>query len=81
METMTAFDWLWELNNSCGGFWSTERQKTKVSNSEMRRWITNGSIRFNGNVCKPNDEVEHIRSIVLFPKSDKKRTSFLFNEE
>lgn len=78
MITMTAFDWLWELNLACGGFFSTERPKQKASNSELRRWITNGSIRFNDKACAPNEEIERIETLVMFPKSDKKRTTFEF---
>jgi len=75
---MTAYDWLLELNLACCGFFSTEKPKAKASNSELRRWFDKGSILINGKHVKAFDTVEIIDEIILFPKSDKRRTSFKF---
>jgi 23S rRNA-/tRNA-specific pseudouridylate synthase len=75
---MTAFDWIWELNFVCGGFFSTEKPKKKASNSELKRWIENGSIVINGTRCKAVDPITSITEIILFPKSDKRRNTMIF---
>jgi len=78
---MTAFDWLWELNLSCCGFFSVERpkQKERVSNSEMRRWFKNGFIQMNEKVILDcNEIIDSIDTITLF--SNKRKTSFKFKE-
>ena len=75
---MTAFDWLWELNVICGGFFSTERPKQKVTNSEMRRWFNKGAVILNGSRIKWDAKVLELNEIVLFPKSESRRTSFKF---
>jgi len=75
---MTAIDVLKELNEACYGFWSTEKPKTKASNSELRRWLDKGSVKINGAFCKAFDEIDQVLEIVLFPKNDRKRISFRF---
>jgi hypothetical protein len=77
---MTAFDWLWELNLACCGFFSTEKSKQKASNSELRRWFDKGSVIINGENCKATDLFLTIRELILFPKSNRRRTSFYFSE-
>jgi hypothetical protein len=77
---MTAFDWLWELNLACCGFFSTEKPKQKASNSELRRWFDKGSVVINGENCKATDLFPTIRELILFPKSNRRRTSFIFQE-
>jgi 23S rRNA-/tRNA-specific pseudouridylate synthase len=76
---MTAFDWLWELNLVCCGFFSTERPKQKVTNSELRRWLDKGAVIINGKPCKPVQTIDKLETLVLFPNSDKRRTTFQFN--
>lgn len=76
---MTAFDWLWELNFICCGFWSTERPKQKASNSELKRWFDKGAVIINGKRMKWDEKVSVIESLVLFPKSESRRTSFKFD--
>jgi len=75
---MIAFDWLWELNLVCGGFFSTEKPKQKASNSELRRWFEKCSVLINGQRMKATDLVDHVETIVLFPKSEKQRRTYDF---
>ena len=75
---MTAFDWLWELNMVCGGFFSTEKPKQKASNSELRRWFEKSSVLINGQRMKSTDLVEKVETIVLFPKSEKQKRTYDF---
>ena len=75
---MTAMDWMWELNQACCGFPSNEKPKQKASNSEIRRWFEKSSIIINGNKVKALDLIDHIETIVLFPKSERQRRSFEF---
>lgn len=75
---MTAFDWLQELNLACYGFFSTEKPGQRASNSELRRWFDKGSIHINGGRCKPFDVIPTVTEIVLFPKSEKRKTTFRF---
>lgn len=50
--------------------------KKSASNSTLRRFIEQGTIRFNGKVVKPNDKLDFpILSVVMFPKSDKQYTT------
>ena len=58
---------------------STERPCTVTSNSELRRWIKDGSVIINGERVKIDQEIEpgDVDSLVFFPKSDKKRTTLL----
>lgn len=66
------------LNAHVGGFDSIERSG-KVTNSEIRRWIKNGSIQINGQ--RPTDiefQIEFpITDLVLFPKGGKRKNTLL----
>jgi hypothetical protein len=54
-----------------GGFWSRE-VNTVASNSEVRRWLDNASIRFNGKPLKPKDMLDFpLHSVVMFPKGNR----------
>lgn len=75
---MKAIDQLNNLNLACYGFFSTEKPKQKASNSELKRWIDNGSVLINGNRVKAFDIVSSITEIILFPKSEKRRITFVF---
>jgi len=45
-----------------------------ATNSDLRRWINEGSITFNGERLQWNDEVQFpLTDLVFFPKSAKKR--------
>ena len=59
------------------GFWSHEQNRI-ASNSELRRWIQQGAILFNGERMEPNEPIDFpLNSVILFPKSDKKRITIL----
>lgn len=54
---------------------SSERPCTITSNSELRRWIDNGSVLINGEKTRAmNDTPFEVNSIVFFPKSNRKTT-------
>ena len=60
----TAFDYLKYLRRET---YTVPRQP---SNSEIRRWLENGSVKINGKYPKPNDLVEFpINELVYFPES------------
>lgn len=57
---------------------SQERPCTQVSNSEIRRWIKDGSFQLNHERWQQDEEIPPlIYSVVFFPKSNKKRTTLL----
>ncbi len=50
-------------------------QTMDASNSEIRRWLKEGSVVINGKKVAPGDEVEiPIRELVFFPTSKRKTT-------
>lgn len=74
---MTGLDYILSLNEVCQ-FHSTERPPEKASKSELRRLLDQSALRINGKVVKSKDKIEFpITSVVLFPKSDKKRITIL----
>ena len=79
---MTIFELLKDLNKICQ-FTSVETPTRdgvvqKPSNSELRRWIEQGSLLINNERCTPNEIIDFpLISVVLFPKSEKKRTTLL----
>jgi hypothetical protein len=57
---------------------SVEKPCTETSNSELRRWIKDGSVTLNGERWDANDELPPlIYSLVFFPKSHKRRTTLV----
>lgn len=57
---------------------SVEKPCTVASNSEVRRWITDGSVTINGERWKHDEPAPDLRwSIVFFPKSAKRRTTLV----
>jgi len=55
---------------------SAERPGTQTSNSELRRWMANGAVIFNGNKLRAEDEIEcECKSLVFFPKSELRKTT------
>lgn len=73
IPNVTALQWL--LNLGKEGFWNVGEKKP-ASNSDLRRWVEQGAIRFNGKILKPNDMLDFpIISVVLFPKSDTQYTT------
>lgn len=71
-EPLTAIQFMARLN-TMSPFWNHEENK-HASNSVLRRWIEQGAILFNGRRMMPNDTIDFvIDSLVMFPKSEKKR--------
>ena len=71
----TAIDFIMRIHrsgtNENRGFWSREL-KGFASNSEIRRWLDNAAIRFNGKALKPKDMLDFpLHSVVLFPKANR----------
>ena len=73
----TALDFVMRVHRLCHtdekpvGFWSREL-KGVASNSEVRRWMENSAVRFNGKAMKPKDMLDFpLLSVVLFPKGDR----------
>ena len=67
----TALEFIMRLHNRGTGFWSREL-KGPASNSEVRRWLENSAIRFNGKALKPKDMLDFpLFSVILFPKADR----------
>lgn len=67
----TALEYTMRLHEAVGKFWSREFNKP-ASNSEVKRWLENSSIRFNGKALKPNEMLDFpLHSVVLFPKGNR----------
>lgn len=80
IPNVTALDFILRLHKTDNvGFWSREnpgdREGNKgesASNSEVRRWLENSSIRFNGRTMKPKELLDFpLYSVVLFPKGNR----------
>ena len=57
---------------------STEKPCTLVSNSELRRWIANGSVLVNSERVTWDELVNFpVFSLVFFPASGKRKTTIL----
>ncbi len=57
---------------------SSEQPGTHCSNSELRRWMSNGSVLINSEKVKWDEPVDYlVFSIVFFPSSLKRRTTIL----
>lgn len=70
LPNMLALQWLIPLIH---GIWNDEEKKS-VSNSAVRRWIDQGALQVNGEKVLSKEVVDFpVFSVVLFPKSDKKR--------
>ena len=73
---LTALDFLMELKWAGMILWSQERGNRPASNSEMRRWLTQGAILINGKRPKMNDKIEFpVTELVLFPNGKKHKCS------
>jgi hypothetical protein len=76
----TALQALMEINKVCH-FSSNEKKGEKASNSELRRWLDQSSIEVNFTPIKANDPWPPvIKSIVMFPKSAKKRCTLWWED-
>ena len=74
---MTGLEYLLNLNKVCQ-FRSQERPPGTASNSELRRFLDQQALLINGVAVKAKDAVpEDINSVVLFPKSKKRRCTLL----
>jgi hypothetical protein len=70
-EFITRIHRLGHTDEKPAGFWSREG-KGVASNSEVRRWLENSAIRFNGKALKPKEMLDFpLHSVVLFPKGDR----------
>jgi hypothetical protein len=57
---------------------SNEKPCIQASNSELRRWIGNGSVLINHERCTWDEEIDFVvHSLVLFPGSIKKRCTLV----
>lgn len=57
---------------------SREKPCTVASNSELRRWIADGSVQINGERWSADEEAPaSVWSLVFFPKSAKNRTTLV----
>ena len=74
---MTAFEYLKSLKYLPG---STENKHYgRPSNSEIRRWLLNGSVIIDGDKPKPDDIVYlPIWELIFFPNSKRKTTMIEF---
>jgi hypothetical protein len=75
IPNVTALEFIMRVHRSGTsekrGFWSRE-VKGFASNSEVRRWLENSAVRFNGKALKPNDMLDFpLHSVVLFPKANR----------
>ena len=52
---------------------SSERPCTKVSNSELKRWIRNGSVLFCGEKCKVDEEIDFPVFSLVFSLKEKEK--------
>lgn len=55
-----------------------DRPWTPPSNSEVRRWIQDGSVRINGERWAPDEDMpQMVWELVFFPRSEKNRTTLV----
>lgn len=74
-EPQTAWDWLHEITKY---MWSREGKPGFASKSEKKRWLLNKAVIVNGEPLVFNELIDFpVFSIVIFPKSDKNRTTLL----
>ena len=63
-------------------FMSVEKKGEIASKSELRRWFSSKSVEINFLPAQAEEDFpDVIKSIVLFPKSIKRRCTLVFNEE
>lgn len=77
---LTAWSLLMHLARAHHQFFSVEKPCLPASNSELKRWIKNGSLEINGYVDRNPDEVIDypVMSVVIHPKSAKRRTTIFY---
>ncbi len=70
---MNVLQFMKRLNEICY-FRSIEKKGELASNSEIQRWVNQGSVLFNGERVDHKELVDFpITSVVLFPSSPSKR--------
>ena len=78
---MNCFQYLMNLNKVCQ-FMSVEKPAIKATNSELRRWFNNKSVEINFQPIGAEDPLPpFIKSLVLFPKSTKRRCTLVYDSE
>lgn len=66
----TALSTLLSLHEVCHFQTKEGRKVGRASNSEIRRWIQNKAVLFNGESVELNEEIDFpVFSLVLFPKN------------
>lgn len=79
--SLTAFQALLHINQNCQ-FMSIEVKSEKASNSEIKRWLNQGAIHVNSQAINAQDPwPPAIRSLVMFPKSPKRRCTLIWNPD
>jgi hypothetical protein len=79
--SLTAFQALLHINQHCQ-FMSIEVKSEKASNSEIKRWLNQGAIHVNSQAISATDPwPPMIRSLVMFPKSPKRRCTLIWNPD
>jgi hypothetical protein len=74
---MKIHAWLKDLHSLCR-FMSIEVPGKVASNSELRRWIEQGSLIMNAERVMPDELLDFpLISVVLFPKSEKRKVTLL----
>lgn len=67
---VTALDFILRIHR-LWPWWSREL-KDFASNSEVKRWLENSAVRFNGRALKPKDVLDFpLYSVILFPKGQR----------
>ncbi len=80
-SNVTAFQAMVHINQHCQ-FMSIEQKGEKASNSEIKRWLNQGAIHVNSQVINAKDPwPPAIRSLVMFPKSLKRRCTLIWNPD
>lgn len=71
VPNVTALEFILRLHHTTAGFWSREVNKP-ASNSEVKRWLENSAVRFNGRALKPKDTLDFpLFSVIMFPKANR----------
>lgn len=74
---MTGIEYLRSLHEVCY-FQTREKGTGLASNSELGRWLKDKALRINGQPVGPMEQIPApITSVVLFPKSNQRRTTIL----
>ena len=75
----TCFQHLVSLHEHCAFQTIAGSRVGTASKSELRRWFEQSIVRINMQLVKANDSLPFIWEFTLFPKSDKKRTTLVWD--